>query len=533
MMLDAENPTWRLNLVHLPPHIRRRIYLHIGVARFDRHPYTYYLDGRKESRRQMSEFDPPPAGNFAGLLRTCRTLYAETTTLLYSANRFVIFYSTQGSLEPLRALSQTALAALTSLKIILNESSCHHPTDSRGYPPSCCVGGRQWTAISHCARYHGEVHRRPLLDPSLDLHLHLTSAKLATQHMLSEWSDTAAYLSSHVGVARLDFSLYTDLITPSKEVTVSRDARGYQFSPPVCLLGHGGCPPYMHHGCALSECSLFIDSTPPDVSARQPSCFCRRRHGAFSFACNCWAPPTGLFLICRALCRDAQFVFFSGNRFVVHDFRPLWPWALPSEQRQPSPDTTGTMLRYYPYDRLVASQFLRDMIPIHCLPYLRFLEFVFPPYVPHGWPCSELATIRDWRDTVGWVRDKVNAPALTIRFAMVDDRGPPYGREEMSKEQGARQIIRGYTSILEVFKPLVREDGLAAIYVEAAHPWRWNKDGFRNLDRDSYRLRQAEQQMKEKAEEFVRGNGRPRLDSHSKTEPRKSGWQRWYDADFY
>lgn len=165
-----------------------------------------------------------------------------------------------------------------------------------------------------------------MLDPALDLHL--TSAKLATQEMLSEWSDTAAYLSSHVGVARLEFSLvctidpghqdalevgrlavspialfprlqnchvwlcktpnrplqrlaeeavrracgrshpfpstrpakispalttlpselrlrileYTDLITPSKEVTVSRDARGYQFFPPACLLGQGGCP---------------------------------------------------------------------------------------------------------------------------------------------------------------------------------------------------------------------------------------------------------------------------------------------------
>lgn len=115
MMLDAENPPWRLNLVRLPPHIRRRIYLYLGVARFNQHPYTHYLDGRKESRRQMSRFDPPPVGNFAGLLRTCRTRYTETTTLLYSANRFVIFYSSQGSLEPLRALSQTALAALTSL----------------------------------------------------------------------------------------------------------------------------------------------------------------------------------------------------------------------------------------------------------------------------------------------------------------------------------------------------------------------------------------------------------------------------------
>ena len=57
---------------------------------------------------------------------------------MYSANRFVIFYSHHGSFEPLRVLSPTVLASLTSLKIVLNESSCHQPTDSMEYPPSCC-----------------------------------------------------------------------------------------------------------------------------------------------------------------------------------------------------------------------------------------------------------------------------------------------------------------------------------------------------------------------------------------------------------
>jgi hypothetical protein len=83
------------------------------------------LDGRKESRSERSEFDPSPTRNFAGLLLSCRTLYTEVVALLYSANRFVIFFSHSGSLKPLRALSPTALASLTSLKIVLNESSCY------------------------------------------------------------------------------------------------------------------------------------------------------------------------------------------------------------------------------------------------------------------------------------------------------------------------------------------------------------------------------------------------------------------------
>jgi hypothetical protein len=128
-------------LLRLPPDIRHRIYLYTGVARFDGHACIYYLDGRKESRRERSVFDPPPTRNFAGLLLSCRTLYTETATLLYSANRFVIFYTRPGSLTPLRALSPTTLASLTSLKIVLNESSCHQPTDSHNYPLVAAVIG--------------------------------------------------------------------------------------------------------------------------------------------------------------------------------------------------------------------------------------------------------------------------------------------------------------------------------------------------------------------------------------------------------
>ncbi|KAK4234436.1 hypothetical protein C8A03DRAFT_37797 [Achaetomium macrosporum] len=87
------------SLVGLPPHLRRRIYIHTGVGRLDGYPYTYFLDGRPQSGSGRfrfasdSDFDAPPPRNFAGLLRCCGALYAETAALLYSANRFVIFYS--------------------------------------------------------------------------------------------------------------------------------------------------------------------------------------------------------------------------------------------------------------------------------------------------------------------------------------------------------------------------------------------------------------------------------------------------------
>lgn len=481
------------SLVGLPPHLRRRIYLHTGVGRLDGYPYTYFLDGRSESGRTqpVPDFDPPPTRNFAGLLRCCRALYVETAALLYSANRFVIFYSRQGSFKHLRALSPTSLASLTSLKIVLNES-CHESTNPPYYPPYCWCDGHAdeyWAANHHCAKYRGGQHRCPLLDPAPGSDLTaLTSAKREVQAMMGEWHDTVAYTSSYIGIGRLELFLvcdidpehpyaleaarlalapitlfprlsdchvrlcklpsyplqqmaqeavlqacgrasparlgpanlrissaltnlppelririleYTDLITPWKEVTWSRQDRGYQVVRALCASSRQGlCPPQNHNGCRLSSCDPHLDLDRGFVPSSS-YCFCRRRHAAFSFACNCWAPPTNLFLICRALYRDAQFVFFSCNRFIVHDFHARQPWDLPAVQLEPgTPDTASTSSRkYYPFERLAVAEFLRDIVPTQCLANLRFLELVFPPYVPHGWPHSEHQ--RSW---TGWPR---------------------------------------------------------------------------------------------------------------------------------
>ena len=198
-------------LLRLPPQLHHRIYLHTGVARFDGHPYTYYLDGRKESRSCRSDFDPPPACNFAGLLLSCRSLYAEAAALPYSANQFVIFYSHQGSLEPLRALSPTSIASMT-LKIVFNESSCHYPVGSCDYPPPCCCDGpedKPWGSRYHCVQRHSSLHSRPLFNPASGLDLN--STKLAVQAMLLEWHDTAAYLSAFVGAGCFTLLLVCDL----------------------------------------------------------------------------------------------------------------------------------------------------------------------------------------------------------------------------------------------------------------------------------------------------------------------------------
>lgn len=619
-------------LLRLPPPLRHRIYLHTGVARFDGHPYTYYLDGRKESRPFRTESDPPPARNFAGLLLSCRALHAEAAALLYSANRFVIFYSRQGSLAPLRALSPTSLASLASLKIVFNESSCHYPVDSCDYPPSCCCDGPEnemRASRYHCAHYHGGLHSHPLLTSnpaSSASDSTLTTSKLAVQAMLHEWHETAAYMSSYIGTRSLALSLvcdfdpqheytleaarltvaplalfpplndchirlckipsrplqrlaeeavlqarphasplrlggpkesspltslppelrlrileYTDLITPWEEVTWGRDLkfRGYRVVRPPChLVREAQCPAHILSGCRLSRCQC--DCARPG-SGPEHGCFCRRRHAAFSLECNCWAPPTSLFLICRALHRDAEFVFFSGNRFIVHDFDATQPWAVAGPEPESEPDVeteaeaeadtlhvgaARAVTECYPNKRFAASEFLRDVVPARCLAHLRFLELVFPPYDPL--PHNDHPAVLDWCATLDWVRGKINAPALTIRFVMADLYAAAEDRRRgaVTKEEGI-EILKGYERVMQPVKPLVRDDGLAGFYVQAAYPWRWTDNTWNRIRQHGDRwLTRVEQGLKDRCERAVRG-----ASSCRKSEPTRSTWQRVYERD--
>ena len=621
---DVEKQLQPPALLRLPPGLRHRIYLYAGVA----HPvpgyaFTHYLDSRTEPPRIVPAFDAAPPRHFTGLLRSCRALYAEVAALLYSANRFVIFYSDQGSLEPLRNLSATALVSLASLKIVLNESSCHQATGLLSYPPPCCCDDphdepRTTSRSYYCAKNHGNAHRRPLLS-SVSTGLASASTESAVHAMLTEWHDTAAYMSSRITARALVLSLvcdidhrhqyaleagrlavaplalfpplrdchvrlgkewnrplqrhaenavlqarqdsspfcatpvrglstltdlprelrlhilgYTDLITPWNEVTWCREYRRFQVCRPPCLSSEGGCLPHIHHGCRLSQCNIGRHDT--SIIPLSPGCFCRRRHAAFSFTCNCWAPPTNLFLVCRVFCRDAQFVFFSENRFVVHDFHATPCSALPPIQYEPeTPDATAAG-KSYPYDRFNASHFLRNIVPAHCLADLRFLELVFPPYVPQGWPPGEHPAMLDWRATVAWLHGRVNARVFTVRFVFPDFL---YGhpdelatRRELSWEQGM-SIVQGYKRIIYPFQPLLRNDSLAALYVQAAYPWRWTRHAIRWMQqpRQDHWLAEKERDLKEHCENLP--GCEEIVVSRNRAEPRKSVWQRWYDVKRY
>ncbi|KAL2144908.1 hypothetical protein VTI28DRAFT_8369 [Corynascus sepedonium] len=187
-------------LLRLPPSIRRRIYLYLGVARWDGLPMLFDLDGPVNRSMQVA---------FRGLLLSCRLIYGEVSGLLFSSNRFVIHYrhmrgygnDVEPSLQSLRNLTASSLASLASLKIVLNQTSCHHRSEKEA-SGECCDDIRYNLLHdpAYCREHHTAHHDKPLQ----------SSCSMA-EPMLDEWLRTADYLSSKINLGVLRLALVCDL----------------------------------------------------------------------------------------------------------------------------------------------------------------------------------------------------------------------------------------------------------------------------------------------------------------------------------
>lgn len=77
----------------LPPNLRRRIYLHIGMlARYPDNEYAILNLNGGNTEPSYNTNQPKTKLGFHGLLVCCRTIYAEASALLYGSNRFIIRY---------------------------------------------------------------------------------------------------------------------------------------------------------------------------------------------------------------------------------------------------------------------------------------------------------------------------------------------------------------------------------------------------------------------------------------------------------
>ncbi|KAH6612961.1 hypothetical protein B0J18DRAFT_447421 [Chaetomium sp. MPI-SDFR-AT-0129] len=297
---------------------------------------------------------------------------------------------------------------------------------------------------------------------------------------------------------------YTDLIAPSKEVRWNRRERKYSWLPlPVrtqCLESPFNC--YFPECRNQGTFTFYLTGT-----GSPAGCFCRRRHAAFSASCTCWLPPgPALFLISRAVRKDAQAVFFSANRFVIHDFtmsrtveffRRDRRWDLEDDPELPVDIS-------YPHPRLGASEFLHDVIPQDCIAHLRFLELVFPQRLAAGWLRPDSPALEDWRETVGWLQDKISN--LTIRAVEAE--------------------------IIDPYDPLAQlaggPDRLSRFYADFTYPWEWTAETQGSFHDNKTRYDKVEKKkiaFDESLERRVLGSRYEEMYARWGKAPRYSLWQ--------
>ena len=136
-------------LLRLPPHLRHKIYNHAGVIVDGRPPRQrsirqpiqrwWSTDGHHDSSKRSlsvllngSSRLPPVT---AALLFTCRKIYVEVCSIVYSTNEFYAHWQDRLGLQRLLALRSGAVSALQSLTLDLHNTSCGHDPCERAKRP--------------------------------------------------------------------------------------------------------------------------------------------------------------------------------------------------------------------------------------------------------------------------------------------------------------------------------------------------------------------------------------------------------------
>ena len=169
--------------------------------------------------------------------------------------------------------------------------------------------------------------------------------------------------------------------------------------------------------------------------------------------CDCWLPPTSLFLVCRDMLHDARGIFFASNRFIV---RPR-----SSQQGMDKP--------------FEASIFLRKVIPREALSHLRSLEIIFPAILYDFFERDEgdfsgfdRGIYHDWLLTIECIAPRLKTLELRLRMG--------YGRLRIADPSWDVDEIPGWQKALfltheHIVRPLRKLQCLNNFFVHATSPY--------------------------------------------------------------
>ena len=177
--------------------------------------------------------------------------------------------------------------------------------------------------------------------------------------------------------------------------------------------------------------------------------------------CQCWQPPTPLFLVCKSLSKEAKDIFFSQNQFII----------TPIDGCGQAPKT---ILPYFE-----ASTFIQDIIPSQCPCHLRFLEIIFPPLdeeylVPRG------STLQNWEHRVEHLWDKLNLPIFTLHVYFADFYSACHTTlfcKQLGCKEGTARVRGAYMQIIHPLQRL-KVNGLKRLFVHTAWLWMWTRKGW-------------------------------------------------------
>ena len=464
-------------LLGLPPAVREHVY-----------------------RLLMVQEEPDSINDIRNLLQTDPLIYEELAPIVYAKRHFVDQYSDTKGLQRLRGLAPNAIRSLAKLTVLLNVCACQHRNRHK-----CAQNGQALSSTSpqyetiiaewYCAIQHiapfirpeklqlflicdaadldaARAVVQPLLDGSfptlgecsirISHHVDPAMKQIASQAVKHSIGYSAPGTESAFRLLELPWELryrilqYTDLTTPFHEVYWVPNS-GYHVVHTRDYQGK--VDPEDHHGSLFRACWRR-----PQV--RGLGCFCIRYHSVYTKHCQCWQPPTSLFLVCKLLLNEARDVFFSQNRFII----------TPIDGCGQAPTTV--------LPHFEASTFMQDIIPSQCLHLLRFLEIVFPP-LDEQYLAPRGSALQNWEHTVEHLRDKLNLPSLTLRVYYADFYGPCHAtpfRRQLHRKEGWR-VGGAYMRIIRPLQKL-KESGLKKLFVYAAWPWMWTRKG-RNTARKS------------------------------------------------
>ena len=461
-------------LLGLPPTIREHVYRLLLV-----HEET-------ESMKYSNDI--------RNLLQTDPLIYEELAPIVYATKHSVDRYSDTQGLQRLRGLAPAAIRSLAKLTVLLNVCTCQHHNrhdcKKNGQPLSSAsprfeaVIAEWYCAVQQIAPFirpkklqlflicdvtdleAARAVARPLLDGSLptlgecnirisqhvDLAMNQIAsqvAKHATGYSVTGTEPTFRFLDLPWEI-RHRILQYTDLTTPFHEIYWNPH-NGYYVVHTMDYQWQ--IRPEDHHGSLFRDCWQRLQ-------VRDLGCFCSRYHSVYTKHCQCWQPPTSLFLVCKSLAREAQDVFFSNNKFII----------TPIDGCGRAPTTI--------LPRFEASTFMQEIIPSQCLHLLRFLEIVFPP-LDEEYLAPRGSALKDWEHTMEHLQDKLNLPSLTLRVYFADFYSTCHAtlfRKQLGRKEGTAKVGRAYMrTIHPLQKP--KANRLRKLFVHAAWPWMWTEKG--------------------------------------------------------